>query len=715
MVAAMHPPDVTGRPTRLREVDLDRFFSPSSIVVIGASDTEGAPNTAIWRTLTAHAERVGAAIHPVNPRLTELDGFVCHPSIAEVPGPVDLAVILVRDAVGAFRDVSAHGARFAVIFGAGFAEAGAGGVRLQRRLDQLLAATDTRLLGPNTNLNAFQHFREDLTGPAIALITQSGHQGRPVFQAQDLGVRLSHWAPTGNEADLEFADFARYFADQPTTGAIAAYIEGFKDGRTLMLAADHAAKAGVPIVCVKVGRSPAGSSMARSHTAHLTGSDRITSDVFRQFGIIRVDGLDELTDVSAALARSQTPSTRSARRRNVAVYAISGGTGAHMADLVAAAGMNLPRLSRATRAALRSHIPGYLRVSNPVDSGGRPSVDPTSGPAIIDAIVADPAVDLLIVPITGAVEEFTTPFAEHLVAAAERTDVPIFVVWGSPTTDVAFTDVLCASSRLSTFRTFGNAVTAARAYFDHHEFQSRYRSPFVRPPLRRSPAASKVAQLLRPDTTLTELVSKQVLAAYGIRSTRDILASSPDTAARAARRLKNPVVMKIASPDIAHKSDLGLVAIGIDGERQAMETFEKLVRRARKRAPGAAIEGVLVCEQAKAGIEVTVGVTQDPLFGPTVLFGSGGIFVEVLDDVSTRVAPFDRAEARRMIDQTRGSALLHGVRGHAPASITALVDVIMRVQRLAVDFADVIAEIDINPVAVTPKGATALDALIVCR
>ena len=699
----------------MRDVELDRFFAPRSIAVIGASDAEGSPNTAVWRTLRAHAERVGATIHPVNPRVAELDGVVCRPSIAEVPGPVDLAVILVRDAVGAFAEVARHGARFAVIFGAGFAESGPAGARLQRRLDALLATTDTRLLGPNTNLNAFQQFRGDLGGPAIALITQSGHQGRPVFQAQELGVRVSHWAPTGNEADLEFADFVRHFTDLPTTGAIAAYVEGFRDGRTLMLAADHAARAGVPVVCVKVGRSAAGASMARSHTAHLTGSDRVTSDVFRQFGVIRVGGLDELTDVSAALARSSAPPVRSARRRNVAVYAISGGTGAHMADLVADAGMGLPRLSRATQAALRTHIPGYLRVSNPVDSGGRPSIDPVSGPAIIDAIVADPAVDLLIVPITGAVDAFTTPFAEHLVAAAERTDVPIFVVWGSPTEDPAFTDVLCSSSRLSTFRTFGNAVTAAAAYFDHHAFRARYRSPFARPPRRRSSAAAGVEALLEPGTTLSELTSKKVLAAYGVASTRDILATSADTAARAARRLRYPLVMKIASPDIAHKSDLGLVVLGVDGERQAMETFEKLVRRARTRAHGARIDGVLVCEQAKPGIEVTVGATQDPSFGPTVVFGSGGVFVEVLDDVASRVAPFDRAEARRMIDQTRGAALLHGVRGHDPVDIGSLVDVIMRVQRLAVDFSDRIAEIDVNPVVVSATGATALDALIVCR
>ncbi len=533
-----------------------------------------------------------------------------------------------------------------------------------------------------------------------------------MFQAQELGVRLSHWAPCGNEADLEFADFARYFADLPTTGAIAAYIEGFKDGRTLMLAADHAAANGIPFVCVKVGRTDEGASMAKSHTGHLTGSDRITSDVFRQFGVTRVDGLDELTEVATALARSKAPADP--KRRNVCVYAISGGTGAHMADMVAAAGLKLPDLTTEAQAKLREHIPGYLRVSNPVDSGGGPSGAPVAGRAIIDAIIEDPNIDLVIVPITGALESMSLPFTQHLVAAAETTDKPIFVIWGSPTEGRPFNEVLCSSNKLSVFRTFSNCVLAAKSYFDHHELQARYKSPFAKAVTKRSPAAAEVADLIKPGATLSEHESKQVLAAYGIDVTRDKLTTSADLAAKAARRIKGPVVMKIASADIAHKSDLGLVALGVEHEADVRATFDRLVKRARKQAPKAKIDGVLVCETAPKGVEVMIGVNRDVLFGPTVAFGLGGVFVEVFEDIATRVPPFDKAEARRMIEQTKGSALLKGARGAAKADIGALVDVIMKVQRLAVDFADVITEMDINPLVVTPDGAVALDALIVC-
>lgn len=244
---------------------------------------------------------------------------------------------------------------------------GGRGAEAQARLAQLTSGGSLRLLGPNTNLNAFEEFRTDLEGPAIALITQSGHQGRPVFAAQEIGIRVSHWAPVGNEADLEIADFIRHFSDQEEVGVIAAYVEGFKDGRTFALAADHAARQGVPVVVVKVGRTETGARMAQSHTGKLTGGDRTASAVFRQYGVTRVDGLDELIDTSQLFARTKTP-----RAQGVCVYSISGGTGAHMADLAAAEGLTVPQLAVSTQERLHEWIPPYLTVSNPVDNGGHP-------------------------------------------------------------------------------------------------------------------------------------------------------------------------------------------------------------------------------------------------------------------------------------------------------------------------------------------------------
>jgi acyl-CoA synthetase (NDP forming) len=684
------------RSDRARDVDLDRFFAPRTVVVVGASDNPRRPNTAMTRKIRAWAEQAGATVHMVNPNRDSIDGLPCHPSIMDVPGDIDLAAILVGDAVDAFQAVLERHPRFAVIFAAGFAEVGAEGEALQGRLEALIGTGDTRVLGPNTNLNAFETFA-DLPGPRIALITQSGHQGRPIFQAQDLGIAMSHWAPTGNEADLEVADFVTYFAGRPEVGVIAAYVEGFKDGATLMRAADAAARAGVPIVCVKVGRTEEGRSMARSHTGHLTGSDAVTSAVFRQYGITRVAGLDELQDTAAMLARSAPPVAG-----GVCVYAISGGTGAHMADLAAEAGLRIPDLTAETQRALHQWIPTYLRVSNPVDNGGAPSAD-ERGRKILDAIVADPNVAVVICPITGALASMSTPLARDLVAVAETTDKPICAIWGSPVTDgeKAY-QILLSSSKVVTFRTFSNCVHAVKAWLDWHGFRLRYRSPFGR----RAPKPPAV--VVTPGGPLTEHESKQVLAAYGIPVTRDELVDSAADAVRAAGRLGYPIVLKASGTALLHKSDRGLVRVGLRTPREVREAYAEL------RAAG---DGVLVCEQISGGTETVIGVSHDDLFGPTVMFGLGGVFVEVFEDVTFRVPPFNKAEARRMVDEVRGAALLRGARGRPAGDVTALVDVIMKVQQLAVDTADRVAEVDINPLVVRPKGqgVVALDALVVSR
>lgn len=696
-------PDVTGRPTQLRDVDLGGFFRPRTVAVIGASDTPRKPNTAMWRKLRAWGENFGATVYPVNPNRETLDGVTCYKTIADVPGDIDLAAVLVGDAVNTLEEVIDCKVAFAVVFAAGFNEVGAEGEALQAHMEALIASSDTHVLGPNTNLNAFELYDESLPGKRLALVTQSGHQGRPVFQShEELGLAMSHWAPVGNEADLEFADFVKYFADQDEIGVIAAYIEGFKDGRTLQLAADHAAQRGVPLVVVKVGRTDEGQSMAKAHTGHLTGADDVVSAVFRQYGVTRVDGLDELVDTSTLLARAGKP-----RGDGVCIYAISGGTGAHMADLAAAGGLRLPDLTAKTQKTLRQWIPDYLRVSNPVDNGGAPSGD-ERGRMILDTLVADANVDLIICPITGALASMSNQLTQDLTAVAEATDKPICVIWGSPIYDSDAYKTLRASSKLAVFHTFGNCVRAVRSYFDYHAFADRYTSPFAKPVTKPLAAAKRARELITPAAALSEYDSKRLLAAYGIPVTDERLVTKRGQAVKAAEAIGYPVVMKVSSPTILHKSDLGLVKVGVSSPKDVKAAFDELMD-----ADGA--EGVLVSELVGGGVETVVGVAQDDLFGPTVMFGLGGVFVEVLKDVTFRVPPFDRAEAQRMIQEVKGFPLLTGARGRPKADVKALVDVILKVQRLALDLSGDVAELDINPLVIRPKGAVALDALVVCK
>ena len=642
--------DITGRPTALRSIDLDTFFRPRRVAVVGASDSNARPNTALTQKITVWAEERGATVHFVNPNRPVVAGRPCAKALTDIEEQLDLVAILVGEPLPILRDAVAARAKFAVVFAAGFAEVGVEGERLQDEMERIIAGGELHVLGPNTNLNAFEVFRDDLPGKAIALITQSGHQGRPIFQGQEIGIKLSHWAPTGNEADLESADFINYFSSLEGTGAIACYIEGFKNGRTFQLAGDAAARRKVPIVAVKVGRTDEGTSMAKAHTGHLTGSDDVVSATFRQYGVQRVDGLDQLLEVSAALARTKAPSPEAMRRLTrgaagrVCVYSISGGTGAHMADMVSAAGLEVPSLTTHSQTQLHEWIPPYLRVSNPVDNGGAPVRD-WRGPKIIQTMLADPNVDLLLCPVTGALPSMANKLCEDLVEAAATTDKPLFVVWGSPVgTEEAYTKTLLAST-VPTFRTFTNAVMAAKAYFDHHCFVESYQSAFARPALRPSPAKDKANALLasgrKPGTaaqSLSERDSKALLEAYGIAVPKERIATSPTEAAKAAKKIGYPVVMKVVSADIPHKSDLGLVSVGVRDEDDARRTYKRLTATAEKAAPKAKVDGVLVAHMV-SGVETVVGIAQDDLFGPVVMFGLGGVQVEVLHDVTFRVPP----------------------------------------------------------------------------
>ncbi|HEY9328067.1 MAG TPA: acetate--CoA ligase family protein [Streptomyces sp.] len=702
--------DVSGRPLHAPVPDLDRFFRPESVAVIGASDTEGRPNTGITRQLIAWAERVGARLYPVHPTRETVFDRPCAPSVADLPEQVDLAVLLVGDPLPVIEELGQAKVKFAVAFASGFAETGAEGAAAQARLAAAVERSGLRLLGPNTNLNAFEEFRDDLDGPAIALITQSGHQGRPVYTLQELGVRLSHWAPTGNEADLETSDFIAYFSQRPEVGAIACYVEGLKDGRSFLLAADRAARAGVPVVAVKVGRTETGARMAASHTGKLTGADQVVDAAMRQFGVIRVDGLDELQDTAALLARARKPLAD-----GVVVYSISGGTGAHFSDLATEAGLSLPVLSEAKQAELHTWIPSYLNVANPVDNGGHPVGD-WRGRKIIDAILADPEVGVLICPITGPFPPMSDKLAQDLVDAAEATDKLVCVIWGSPVgTEDAYRTTLLGSSRVATFRTFGNCITAVKAYLDHHRFTASYRSPFDEAPRTPSPSFRKAQALMRPGHQLSEHAAKQLLRAYGIRVPREQLVTSAAAAVRAAGLVGYPVVMKASGARLAHKTELGLVKVGLTSASQVRDAYRELTDIARYE--DIELDGILVCQMVERGVEMMVGVTQDALFGPTVTVGLGGVLVEVLHDAAVRVPPFGEDQARAMLGELRGRALLEGVRGGPPVDVDALVEVVLRVQRMALELGDDLSELDINPLMVLGRGqgAVALDALAVCR
>ena len=703
---------MTSKPQKTKaETDLTLFFHPRTVAVVGATDNKKHGNYFLFKKVLARAAVENATVYAVNPRpgLKEIEGAPVVPTIADVPGDIDLAVLMVnKERIEQILvETCARTPKFVIVFTAGFRETGLPeDAVLEERLAQICSDAGVRLFGPNTNVNALEIFPQ-LPGPKLALVTQSGHQGRPVAQGVELGVGITTWVPTGNEADLEAADFIDHLIDDDEVAVVACYIEGFKDISKLRRAAERAAVAGKPIVLVKIGRTEEGARMAASHTGHLTGSDAVHDAFFKQLGMIRVDDLDELLDTAALFTRLPR-----APGDGICVYAISGGTGTHMADLAAAGGLRIPRMSDETQAKLHElGIADYLTVSNPVDNGAQPVRTPGVNRALIEACLEDPNIDILICPITGILPSMSKIVADDIVDAYRSAKKPVIVIWGSPVTDDEGYRIL-VEGRVPMFRSFKGCVAGVKRYVDYWRFQES----FTVEPVTQPRIPSGLETMLAGSGALSEADSAMVASHFSVPFPRSALCVTEEQAADAVKKLGAPVVMKACGPAILHKSDAGLVKVGV-GFDDVVPVFRLLDKKGRDVGGEAGYEGVLIQELAPDGEEVIVGIKNDPQFGPVVLFGLGGIFVEVLKDVSMRVCPVSRADAMSMVQEVRGYPLLEGARGREPADVDALVDLICNVARMGMDLRERLAELDLNPIRVRPlgDGVIALDALLIRR
>ncbi|MCU1459133.1 MAG: CoA-binding domain protein [Actinomycetia bacterium] len=703
--------DASGRPLRLRDIDWATLFRPTTVVVVGASETEGSQQRAQFTQIRDRLGAHGADVVPIHPTRETVLGTRAYANVRDVPGPIDVAIVLVRDPLPIVEDCAARDVKFVVVFSAGFSEVGTEeGRAAEARLEEL-ASGAMRVIGPNTNLNIFEPWRDDIPGKKLAVITQSGMQGRPITQGQELGIAIQRWATLGNEADVEFADLVGYFCGLPDTGAIATFAEGFKDGRTLQLAADVAAARGVPIVCIKVGRSEQGEAMARAHTGHLTGADAVHDAVFRQRGVIRVDDLDELIEISGMFCHTELIDGPG----GIVVYALSGGTASHTADLCGVMGVPIPKLEQRTIDGLGQILPWFLRHDNPVDTGGTFAARP-EGRRILDLMIEDGNTDILFAPITGVFPGMSDALSRDLIELHREGRKPIVVAWLSPLHDDAYR-ALCEAG-VPLFHSFGAAIKGMKALAEFSAFVRNYESPFAVDAEPESAAAAPARALLVPGRATNEVESKAVLRAYGIPTVEERVATTATEAVTAAQALGLPVVMKILSADIAHKSDLGLVEIGVATTERVRAIYDRLLADAQRFAPDAEIDGVLVQPMITGAVaEVILGLSHQAPFGPTITYGLGGVLTEVYKDVAFAVPPFSEADARAMVDSTKSAAILRGVRGRPAGDIDALIAAIMRLQRLAVEIGDEISELDINPLLVLParQGVLAVDALVVAR
>ena len=702
--------------TTNQPADIARLINPRSIALIGASEREASIGERTMTNLLQHSQFSGE-VYLVNPTKQEIRGMRCWSSITALPATPDVAVVVVpaSGVLAVIEECVARGVLFAVILSSGFGEAGAEGERAQQRMKEIAQAGGLRLYGPNcpglVNVNQrlgltfSPSFPHDLTKGPIGLATQGGGLGRNVMQAMERGIGIGLWASTGNEVDLQVADFIHYMADAPDIKVIATLLEGIKDGPKFIAAVRRAAQNGKPVIALKVGRSEYGRRAAQSHTASLTGSAEVNSAVFRQFGVIEVHDIDELVDTAWLFARAMPTA-----QEGIGIYCSSGGTAALTADAVGAGGLTLAEFAAETTAILKNNLPDYAAIGNPVDTTAMVLSDVHVVETTLGAVANDPNLSLTIVPIALDYGETTTRMAHNIIHAQANSKTPIVPIWMSDRQGEGYR--LLVQHGFAPPRSVGKAVAAIGRWIHYGRWKRAH------PVLAALPPAAPAWDGTLPTRNLSEAQAKQRLHDAGLTMLPNAVARSPQEACALAERMGYPVVAKIASEQIVHKSDVGGVRVGLQDAAQLAQAWDGIMASVARHHPDAQVDGLLIEKMApRGGVELMVGVTRDPVFGLIMTFGLGGIYVEILRDVTRRMLPIDRADARAMVREMRCFALLDGARGRPPADVAALEDLLLRVSDFALRHADRLEEMDINPIWVgaAGEGAMPLDAVIVER
>ncbi len=687
---------------------LTPLLAPRSIAVIGASSDP----TRIGGRPIAYMKNQGfkGALYPVNPTRPEIQGLKAYASIADLPEPPDVAIVAVpaNIAVQAVSDLAKLGVKGVVMFTAGFAEVDEAGERAQSAMIAEARQSGMRILGPNclgvfdSRLGYYATFSSsfDSGWPVpgrIGIASQSGAYGTHLYTlARNRGIGASLCVMTGNEADVTVGECIGWLAENPEVDVIAVYAEGIREAPGLIAALTAAKASKKPIVMQKVGRSELGGKAAKSHTASIAGDDAVTEAVMAEFGVFRARNSEEMLDIAHTATRKIYPV-----RNTLGVITVSGGAGVLISDVAEGLGLDMPEMPQDAQDKLRALIP-FCAPRNPVDATAQVTNDITLVNTFTESMVRDGgyASVLGFFSMTASSKRWPA-IREQLNPVMKAHPDRLYVL--SVITPQAGRDELEADGWV-VHEDPTRAVVAIDA-------MGRYGAAFAAPP----PAAPpSVPQIALPAATPTEAEAKRLLAEAGIASAPEAACDSAETAVAAAEGFGFPVVMKILSPDILHKSEIGGVLLDIADAASVREGFALLLERAKTAAPHARIEGVLVAKQLKGGVECILGIHRDPVFGPMAMFGLGGIFVEILKDVVFRRCPFGVDVAEQMIRSIKGAPLLLGARGRQPADVKALAAMLARLSVFAHQAGPALQSIDLNPVFAMPEGqgAFAADAVI---
>ncbi len=707
----MLAPDSRAAYTR---AELARLIAPRSVAIVGASPRAGSFG---MRTLENLAH-YGGAIYPVNAKYGRIGARACYSSLAALPQPPDCVVLVVpREGVeAALEEAAAARAGAVIVYASGYGEmAREDAARAQHRLAAIARAAKMPMLGPNCMglvnhaLGAGLSFiPEYARAPrlmhatsSLAVVSQSGALGYALAQAWDRGLGIRYIFSAGNSADIDVGDLVAAMAEDPECKAIACLFEGAASAARMLEAGERAHRAGKPVIVYKLGASEDGAAAARSHTGSIAGSAVAWRALFERAGFIPVEDYDALLEYARFFAAAGRPLAR-----GVAVISGSGGAGVMAADKAAKHGAPMPQPLEATVAALRALVPEFGAARNPCDPTGQVLNDPESFGACCRALLADPQYGVLVVPGTVAVVETARDRVPAMAALAREQPKPLALVWLSEWLQGPGSGEYEKDERIPLFRSMERCFAAIAAWHAHAD--RRIEAAQRLSPPGAAQAARKV--LAKGGKTLSESESKRLLAAYGVPVVKERLTGTANEAASAARELGYPVAMKAESPTIPHKTELGAVRLGIADEAALRHAYGAIEVAAR----GHELRGVLV-QPMVPGTEVIVGARVDPVVGPLVVVGSGGVLVELVQDSVAALAPVSQAQALALLKRLKGYRLLTGFRGSAPVDLKALAGAIARVSELVADLAGEIEELDVNPLRCSGERVLAVDALIVTR
>ncbi len=710
--------------------DLGALLWPRTVALIGASADVESLRGRIFKVMRGHA--FAGKLYPVSRSSAEVLGLKAYLSVADLPEPADLAVIIIpaQHVAQELERCGAAGVKSAVVLSSGFAEAvGGEGGAMQAEIRAIARRYDMAVMGPNSEGFAntaaalcptFSPAMEASERPLLpagrprgqlAVVAQSGGMGFAFFdhgRAKELAFR--YIVTTGNEACLEALDFAEFILDEGKTDALLLLLEDVKSPDTFRRVAEKALRAGKPLIVNKIGQSQAGVRAAASHTAALAGEYAAYQAMFQRYGIIEGRDLGEMVDIAAGFLAW---GTRLPQGRRVGICTASGGGGGWMADACIAAGLDVPELDAETRSRIDVHLPAYGTSQNPVDATAQAAAK-IGYAGLAGLVVPSPAIDGVIVVMTGRSSHNLERQSEALARLAAETAKPI-LMWSYTLPALRSVEIL-SEAGYPLYTSIQNCARAMRAMADYRALRERFLRPIEARREAQPDKASARGALAAAGSVLCEWEARPILASYGIGSNAiGTLVNSANEAVAAAEVIGGAVALKVQSPDVLHKTEAGAVALNLRSAEIVRAGYEKVLANARSHAANARILGVLVQPMAPPGREVILGVKRDATFGPLLMVGLGGVHVEVLKDVALAPVPLADREARELLARLKGAPLLEAHRGAPPADVDALAELMVRLAQFAADHADTIAEIDLNPVLVHErgKGLSVVDALIV--